>query len=91
MNVPYHLVIEPRGHEGSANVVDQARIFTLPFPDLGQGSIPARNWVWKHAIKTGARRHWILDDNVARILSIKPQQQHSGRNRGNFSGRGKFC
>ncbi len=64
MNVPYHLVIEPQEHDHYANVVDPARIFTLPFSNLGQGSIPARNWVWKHAIKTGARRHWILDDNI---------------------------
>jgi len=27
------------------------------FKDLGLGSIPARNWVWDHSIKTGAERH----------------------------------
>jgi hypothetical protein len=36
----------------------------LPFSNLGQGSIPARNWIWEHAKRSGARRHWILDDNM---------------------------
>ncbi|PYU26985.1 MAG: hypothetical protein DMG30_00505, partial [Acidobacteria bacterium] len=36
----------------------------LPFSNLGQASIPARNWVWEHAVAAGASRHWILDDNI---------------------------
>jgi hypothetical protein len=42
------------------------KILTLPedFSKLGQGGIPVRNWVWEHALKSGAERHWILDDNI---------------------------
>ena len=36
----------------------------MPFSNLGQGSIPARNWVWEHALEVGSARHWILDDNI---------------------------
>lgn len=36
----------------------------MPFQNLGQGSIPARNWVWDHSIKEGHAKHWILDDNI---------------------------
>ena len=36
----------------------------MPFSNLGQGSIPARNWVWEHSIGEGHKRHWILDDNI---------------------------
>lgn len=28
------------------------------------GSGPARNFVWDHAVASGAKRHWIMDDNI---------------------------
>lgn len=62
--VRYSIVIEPQEFDNYASVIDPAKILVLPFSNLGQGSIPARNWVWDHATKTGARRHWILDDNI---------------------------
>lgn len=65
MNVPYHIVVEPQEYDNYAAVIDYNKIFTLPFSNIGQGSIPARNWVWEHSIKTGAKRHWILDDNIS--------------------------
>ena len=64
MKVPYHIVIEPQEYDEYAAVIDPAKILVLPFSNLGQGSIPARNWVWQHAIDLGAKRHWILDDNI---------------------------
>lgn len=64
MGVPYHIVIEPQEYENYAAVIDPKKIYTLPFSDLGQGSIPARNWVWEHSLSIGAGRHWILDDNI---------------------------
>lgn len=64
MGVPYSIVVEPQEYEQYAAVIDPAKILTLPFSNLGEGSIPARNWVWEHAIATGAERHWILDDNI---------------------------
>lgn len=64
MNVPYHIVIEPQEYDRYAAVIDPAKIYVLPFSNLGQGSIPARNWVWEHSISVGAEWHWILDDNI---------------------------
>jgi hypothetical protein len=64
MKVPYHVVIEPQEYEQYAAVIDRQKILVLPFSNLGQGSIPARNWVWDHALCVGAARHWILDDNI---------------------------
>ena len=46
MNVPYRIVIEPQEYEQYAAVIDPTKILVLPFSNLGQGSIPARNWVW---------------------------------------------
>jgi hypothetical protein len=64
MKVPYHIVIEPQEFAQYSAVIDAAKILQLPFSNLGQGSIPARNWVWEHSISIGAKRHWILDDNI---------------------------
>tara|TARA_Y100001938_G_scaffold109031_1_gene149010 strand:- start:4359 stop:5192 length:834 start_codon:yes stop_codon:yes gene_type:complete len=64
MNVPYKIVIEPQEYNQYASVIDPKKILVLPFKNLGQGSIPARNFVWRHAIETGSKRHWILDDNL---------------------------
>jgi hypothetical protein len=64
IGVPYHIVIEPQEHDNYAAVINKEKILTLPFSNLGQGSIPARNWVWEYSISIGAARHWILDDNI---------------------------
>ncbi len=63
-NIPFHVVIEPQEYDNYAAVIDPNKILVLPFSNLGQGSIPSRNWVWEHSISTGAERHWILDDNI---------------------------
>jgi hypothetical protein len=64
MSLPYSVVIEPQEFDKYASIIEPERIKVLPFSNLGQGSIPARNWVWEHALSTGAERHWIMDDNI---------------------------
>lgn len=64
MHVPYYIVIEPQEYHYYNTVIDSIKILVLPFSNLGQGSIPARNWIWDHAFLMGAERHWILDDNI---------------------------
>ena len=64
MNVSYHIVVEPQEYDNYAKVIDKEKIYVLPFSNLGQGSIPARNWVWEHSISMGAERHWVIDDNI---------------------------
>jgi len=36
-NIPYHLVIEPQEYKQYASVVDEKKILTLPFSNLGAG------------------------------------------------------
>ena len=67
MKIPYHIVIEPQEYDLYASVINPDKILILPFSNLGNGSIPARNWVWEDSIKTGASRHWVLDDNIQRF------------------------
>jgi hypothetical protein len=63
-NIPHRVVVEPQEHDQYAEVIDPASLLVLPFSNLGQGSIPARNWVWEHSLSEGHERHWILDDNI---------------------------
>jgi hypothetical protein len=63
LGVPYHIVVEPQEADQYRAVIDAAKVLVLPFSNLGL--VPARNWVWEHAIATGATRHWILDDNIS--------------------------
>lgn len=64
IGVPFRIVVEPQERDKYAAVIDPRNILVLPFSNLGQGSIPARNWVWQHSISEGHKRHWILDDNI---------------------------
>jgi hypothetical protein len=64
INTPYRIVIEPQEYDEYSKVIDEKKILVLPFSNLGQGSIPARNWVWNHSIENGFARHWIIDDNI---------------------------
>lgn len=64
MNVPYRMVVEPLEYERYCETIKPERLIQLPFDNLGQGSIPARNFVWDHSTKEGHKRHWILDDNI---------------------------
>lgn len=75
MRVPYRIVIEPQEYEQYAAVIDPKKILQLPFSNLGQGSIPARNWVWEHSIAEGYARHWILDDNIRYFLRLNNNER----------------
>lgn len=70
MKADFHIVIEPQEYESYSENVNPDRLLVLPFSNLGQGSIPARNWVWEHSIERGAERHWILDDNIMVFLRM---------------------
>jgi hypothetical protein len=67
IGVPHRVVIEPQEREQYASVMNPDKLLLLPFSNLGQGSIPARNWVWEHSIGEGHARHWILDDNISKF------------------------
>lgn len=68
--VDFKLVVEPQEQLEYEARFSQERILTLPFQNLGQGSIPARNWCWEHSIKQGHKRHWILDDNIRMVRML---------------------
>lgn len=75
LHVPYRIVVEPQEYDSYSSVIDHSKILTLPFSNLGQGSIPARNWIWEHAISEGYSRHWILDDNIGGFNRMNRNRQ----------------
>jgi len=72
MRVPYWVVVEPSEREHYAAAIDPARILVLPddFSKQGNGSIPARNWIWEHAGANGHERHWQIDDNIRGFMRL---------------------
>ena len=65
--VPFKLVVEPQEFDSYATRFGKENVLTLPFSNLGQGSIPARNWIKEHSTKEGHLRHWQLDDNIKKV------------------------
>jgi hypothetical protein len=61
--VPFRVVVEPPQADAYRRLAGDS-VLELPFADLGQGSIPARNWIRDHAEAEGHGRHWQLDDNI---------------------------
>lgn len=66
MKTPYRIVVEPSEYDNYKEVIDSNKILKLPsnFSELNMGGIPVRNWVWRHSINEGHKRHWIIDDNI---------------------------
>ena len=76
MKAEYRIVVEPQEFDNYAKHIDKKKILVLPFSNLGQGSIPARNWVWEHSISEGAEKHWILDDNIYDFYRLNKNKRH---------------
>jgi hypothetical protein len=81
MNVAYLVIVEEQEYDNYAKVVDKKNILILPqkyqdeydtFDDLGntksKGPGAARNFAWEHSIELGAKRHWVMDDNIAMFM-----------------------
>ena len=75
--VPYKIVVEPSEYEQYCEHIDRRKVIKLPanFSKRGKGSIPVRNWVWKHSMKQGFKRHWILDDNIEYFLRLNKNKR----------------
>lgn len=74
MKVPYHIVIEEQEYDQYAEHIDPEKILVLPFSNMGS-STPARNWCWEHSISLGAKRHWIMDDNIRDFYRLHQNQR----------------
>jgi hypothetical protein len=77
MNVPYYIVVEQSEYEEYCAMIDPVKVLILPQSYLndydtcddlgfskGKGPGAARNYAWEHSITLGAKRHWVMDDNI---------------------------
>lgn len=76
MKVRFYIVIEPHEYHLYKTILPPAQILVLPFSNLGQGSIPARNFVWDHSTAAGDSRHWIWDDNIKYMYRSNANKRH---------------
>jgi hypothetical protein len=64
MGVSYRFFVEETEADLYAQSIRPDRLVVLPFHDLGQGSIPARNFIWEFCREREWDRHWVVDDNI---------------------------
>jgi len=64
MGVSYKFFVEEKEGDEYKKYIGDRRVIVMPFSDLGQGSIPARNFIWEWAKSNGYKRHWTVDDNI---------------------------
>jgi len=64
MGVSYRFFVEETEYEEYCRHIGESKVVKMPFHDLGQGSIPARNFIWDWAAERGYLRHWTVDDNI---------------------------
>jgi hypothetical protein len=63
-HVPYYVVVQPQDAEAYSAIVPPERMLVLPRDNEYDGLLMARNWIWDHAQRTGAKWFWQLDDNI---------------------------
>jgi hypothetical protein len=85
MRADYRVVVEPQEAPAYADALGWERLLVTPFRDLGEGSIPARNFVWDHAVSEGHARHWILDDNIAKFYRLNRNARTYCKSAGMFA------
>lgn len=64
MGVQFKFFVEETEYDEYCRHVGATNVVKMPFHDLGQGSIPARNFIWEWAKDRGHKRHWTVDDNI---------------------------
>ena len=64
MGCDYKFFVEEKEGDEYIKHLGEQKVVVMPFSDLGQGSIPARNFIWEWAKERGYKRHWTVDDNI---------------------------
>lgn len=70
MGVDYKFFVESEEYETYCEHLGENKVISMPFNNLGQGSIPARNFIWDWAKENGHERHWVMDDNITEFARL---------------------
>ena len=63
---PFRIVVEKPEEKEYVARFGRKRVIRLPFQN--RGLISTRNWIKEHATRSGAKRHWQLDDNITEFF-----------------------
>jgi len=91
IGLPYLIVCEPQEYHNYCFYNGKDKVLCLPFQPLNQGSTPARNFIWRHALERGFAKHWILDDNIRRFLRFNRNLKIKVVTPGIFEAAEDFC
>jgi hypothetical protein len=64
LGVSYRFFVEETEYDIYCEHLGSHKVVKLPFHNLLQGSIPARNFIWDWAREREYKRHWTVDDNI---------------------------
>jgi hypothetical protein len=85
LGVTHYFFVEETEYDAYCRHVGSDRVVKLPFADLGEGSIPARNFIWDWAAERGYRRHWVVDDNIRAFARCHNNRRLNVRGGGFFA------
>lgn len=71
--VEVYVVVEEADRQAYTDKYGADRILVLP--ESNRGLIYARNWIFEHAVASGAERHWQIDDNIRRFKRLYRQKR----------------
>lgn len=64
LGATYKFFVEETEADLYIEKLGEDKVISMPFHDLGKGSIPARNFIWDWAQEREHSRHWVIDDNL---------------------------
>lgn len=87
----YNIFVEPQEYESYKQRYGENKVVCLPFANLGQGSIPARNYIWDWTNKRGYTKHWVIDDNITVFSRYNLNRRLAVRGGGYFNAMEDFA
>lgn len=81
MKINHYIVVEPQDKDpyekalDKFNIRDYVTLIVAPFSNHGDGPGRARNFAWDHSISIGAKKHWVLDDNISDFYRLHKNQR----------------
>jgi len=90
LGVSYKFFVEETEYRKYVRYLGSDKVVGMPFHDLGQGSIPARNFIWEWAKENGHKRHWVMDDNIRALIRCNNNRRLRVRGGGFFQAMENF-
>ena len=104
MGVEYKVIVEEQEYKAYCKAVGRGRVLVLPQrckdeyqtmllddADKSTGSGPARNFAREHSDSFGAKRHWVVDDNIRCFYRMNRNLKNEVRSPKFFLVMEEFC